>query len=199
MVVEVPESVAADSFDLLDQQVHRFGGAVADAAGGEVGQKLIPPGLDRGGQAAQLWNTGVGAVHEPFVEPCLGCGAAGRGVDPSEVLGRDPGEPDLLIDVAGVQAGQQPRPGMLAQVLGTAAKDAADGVERVVSPSSVSGGFLLDAAPDIIDGGEPEPDNVEGIQHPDRVGQACAQGGGVAPERVQSGHLDAQPPSRGLG
>jgi hypothetical protein len=37
VVVEVTEAVP-DSFDLLDQQVHRFGGSVGDAVGVEVGE-----------------------------------------------------------------------------------------------------------------------------------------------------------------
>ena len=34
---------AADAADLLDEQVDRFGGAVAGAVGVEVGQVLVPP------------------------------------------------------------------------------------------------------------------------------------------------------------
>jgi hypothetical protein len=33
----------------------------------------------------------------------------------------------------------------------------------------VAGLFLLDAAADAVDGGEPEPGDVEGVQHSGRV------------------------------
>ena len=40
---------------------------------------------------------------------------------------------------------------------------------------------------------------MEGVQHPDRVGQAGAQRGGIPSERVQCGDLDALSPGRVLG
>jgi hypothetical protein len=40
VVTEIPEAVS-DTQDFLDQQVDRFGGAVADSAGAEAGQELI--------------------------------------------------------------------------------------------------------------------------------------------------------------
>ena len=49
-VVSIAEAVS-DAQDLLDQQVHRFGGAVADSAGAEVGQEL-PRHVVRCGPAA---------------------------------------------------------------------------------------------------------------------------------------------------
>jgi hypothetical protein len=49
IVVEFAESVA-DAQDLVDQEVDRFGGAVADPAGGEVGQDLRASGRDGAGQ-----------------------------------------------------------------------------------------------------------------------------------------------------
>jgi hypothetical protein len=51
VVVEVAESLAGP-FDLLDQQVGRFSGSVGDAAGVEVGQQYLPPGVDGAGQSA---------------------------------------------------------------------------------------------------------------------------------------------------
>ena len=51
VVVEVAVAVP-DPFDLLDQGVDRFGGSVGDAAGVEVGQQYLPPGVDGAGQSA---------------------------------------------------------------------------------------------------------------------------------------------------
>jgi hypothetical protein len=51
-----------------------------------------------------------------------------------------------------------------------------------MSPSAE--GLLLPAASDVVDGGLTKADDVEGIQHPDRVGQAGAQRSRVAAERV---------------
>ncbi len=39
---------------------------------------------------------------------------------------------------------------------------------RIVAPTPVPGAVLLDAAADIVDGGEAEPGDVGGDEHPDR-------------------------------
>ena len=59
-------------------------------------------------------------------------------------------------------------------------------------------GLLLPSAADVVDRGLPEPHNVEGVQDPHRVGQAAAQGGGVAAERVKRGGRGLHPPGRVL-
>jgi hypothetical protein len=102
----------AAAFYLLDQQVGGFGGPVGDAAGVEVGQQFVPSGVDGASQAVQLGHVGVGAVGEPAVQPLLGPSAITGLVDQPQVLGGDPGGADLGVAVAGLQAGQQPGPGV---------------------------------------------------------------------------------------
>ena len=54
-------------------------------------------------------------------------------------------------------------------VVVAAAQDPADAVERVAGPAAVPEGLLLDPAADLVDRVEAEPDDVEGVQHADRV------------------------------
>ena len=61
--------------------------------------------------------------------------------------------------------------------------------------AAVPGELLLDAAAHLVDRGEPEPGDVEGVQHPHRVRQMGAQRGGVAAERVQRGGGHTGPPA----
>jgi hypothetical protein len=49
----------ADSEDFLDQQVDRFGGAVADSTRAEIGQELIPPHGEGAGQPPEFGNLRV--------------------------------------------------------------------------------------------------------------------------------------------
>ena len=98
--------------------------------------------------------------------------------------------------IAGLDADQKARPAGGGEVLGAAAQHPAS-VERIVAAAAMPVGVLLDAAAYIVDGGEPQPHDVEGIQDPHGVRQAGRQGGAVAAERIQGGHVDAGSPSAG--
>ncbi len=89
-----------------------------------------------------------------------------------------PGSPAVR---PGVEAGDL----AVGEVLGAVAQQAADPVERVVLVPAVADGVLLDAAADLVDDLGAEPDDVEGVQDGDRVGQLVADRVGVAAERVQ--------------
>jgi hypothetical protein len=56
-----------------------------------------------------------------------------------------------------------------------AAQHPADAVERVARAAPVAGLLALDAAADVIDGGEAEAYLVERVEHPQRVRQAGTQ------------------------
>ena len=89
-----------DALDLPDQQVDRFGPAVRDAARVEVREELRSPRVDRAGQAVQLRDVRVGAVHQPAVQALFGVGpVAGALLDQAQVLGGDPRVADLPVDV----------------------------------------------------------------------------------------------------
>ena len=75
-------------------------------------------------------------------------------------------------------------------MLAAASQQAADLVERVVLVPAPAQGVLLDPAADLVDDLGAELDDVEGVQHRDRVGQLVAHRVGVAAERVQGGVLD---------
>ena len=78
--------------------------------------------------------------------------------------------------------------------VGAAAQQPAGPEQRVVGEAAVPEGVLLDPAADLVDAGQAEFDDVEGVEHPDRVGQLGGQRGGVPAERVQRGGDDRGPP-----
>jgi hypothetical protein len=85
-------------------------------------------------------------------------------VDQPKVLGGDPGSSELLVvGIAGVESGQQLGPGVVAVVVGGAAQQPADAIERIVSAPAVAGLLAWDAAADLVDGGEPQAYDVKGI------------------------------------
>src|SRR5271157_6055448 len=104
VVTEIAEAVP-DAQDFLDQQVDRFGGAVADSAGAEVGQELIAPGGEGAGQPAEFGNLRVDTRHGPVVEAGGGLVTIAAVIDRAQLLGGDPGGGDLAVLVAGLDAG----------------------------------------------------------------------------------------------
>ena len=101
-------------------------------------------------------------------------------VQQSQLLGGDPGPAGLLVDVAGVKAGEQPIPRPLGVMLEPAAQHPADAVQRVVAASAVPGRLVLHPAADLVHGVEAELHYVKRVQHPHRLRQGSAQRGGVA-------------------
>ena len=94
------------------------------------------------------------------------------------------------MGVAAFQAVGQSGPLPLGQVPGGAVQDVADPVEGVAGVSAVPQGVLLDAAADLVHRLGGELDDVERIEHWDRLGQLVGQSVGVAAERVQGRNLD---------
>ncbi len=45
-------------------------------------------------------------MDQPPIQPLLGLSAIGRAVDQAEILGGDPRRTDLVVDIAGVEAGE---------------------------------------------------------------------------------------------
>ena len=73
------------------------------------------------------------------------------------------------------------------QVLDTVAEEATDLVERIGLMASVAEGVLLDSAADFVDDLGGQPDDMEGVEYGDRVGQLVTDRVRVATERVQRG------------
>jgi hypothetical protein len=90
-------------------------------------------------------------------------------LDRAQLLGGDPGGGDLTVVVAGLHAGQQPRPRSVGEVLGAAALDAANAVERVVTAAPMTERLLLDAAGYVVDGGQSQPHHMKRSQYPHGV------------------------------
>jgi hypothetical protein len=61
-------------------------------------------------------------------------------------------------------------------VFGAVAEQTADPIQRVVAVAAAAQLPLLDAAVDLVDDLCAEPDDVEGVEHGDRVGQLVADG-----------------------
>jgi hypothetical protein len=59
-----------------------------------------------------------------------------------------------------------------------AAQNPADAVERIAAAAAVPAGVLLDTAAHVIDGSQPQTDDVERVEHPHRIGELAGQGGG---------------------
>ena len=91
-------------------------------------------------------------------------------VDRAELLVALPGQVDLCVRVAGVEAVADLGLLLVGQVFGSVAEQPADLVERVVLVAAPAEGVLLDAAADLIDDLGAEPHHMEGIQDCDRVG-----------------------------
>jgi len=85
----------------------------------------------------------------------------------------------------------QPSALPVGEVLGPAAQDGADAVERVVLAATVAMDLLLDPAADLIDRGGADLDHVKGVQHRNRVLEVIVDGVLVAVERIEGGDLDA--------
>jgi len=112
-------------------------------------------------------------------------------VDRAQLLVALPGDGDLVVGVAGVQAGVEAGDLAVGEVLDTVAQQPSDLVQGVVLVPAAPDGGLLDAAADLVDDGGAEPDDVEGVQDRDGVGQLVADRVGLAVERVQRRLLDA--------
>lgn len=105
------------------------------------------------------------------------------------LVGR-PGDGDLPVGVARLQAGVEPGGLLVSEVFVSVRSQPADLVERIIAQPTVAELLLLDAAPDFVDDLRSEPDDVEGIQHGDGVGQLFADRVRMAAERVQRGVFD---------
>jgi hypothetical protein len=111
--------------------------------------------------------------------------AGGAGVDRPHLLVAGPGQLDLTVRVTDGQAGLQSGVLAFAQVLHAVPQQPADLVERVVAVVAPAELLLLHPAAEFVDDLAGELDDVEGIEHLNRVRQRVAQGVGVAAERIQ--------------
>ncbi len=88
---------------------------------------------------------------------------AGLVVDGAELLGAVPGELDFDVPVIGGERRLEAGPLPVGEVLLPGAQDIADPVERIVSAAAVAVDVLLNPAPDLVDRGRAELDDVERV------------------------------------
>ena len=97
-----------------------------------------------------------------------------RLVHRAQLLVGVPGDGDLPVRVARLQAAVQLGDLLVAEVFSSAAQQAADLVQRVVLVAAPVQGLLLDPAAGLVHDLGAELDDVERVQDRDRVGQLVA-------------------------
>jgi hypothetical protein len=197
IVLEVAEAVP-DALDLLDQQVHGFGGSVGQA-GAVPAEDLVLPPPDGGGEAAELGDVGTPAVDVEALEPPSSLALRAGGVYlPQQLLG-EVGGADLAGGVAGVEPGLNASPPSLGQPFVSDEQLAADPVQRLTLASPVAEGVLLHPAADLVQGGVAQSHGVEVIDDQLGVGQPLGQAPGVAGVGIQGDGVDGGQPRRRPG
>ena len=93
---------------LLDEQVDRFGAAVADAAGVEVREHLLTPLPQGAAEAGEFGDWAAGERGDDVLGDLAAAAALG-GVGRAQLLVGRPGESDLVVRVAGLQTGVELR------------------------------------------------------------------------------------------
>jgi hypothetical protein len=131
-VGEVGES-AAGSLDLLDEEVHGFGGPVA-VAGAVVVDDLGLPATEGSSEPAQLGHVAGGALDEHSVEQRGGLGWIVDGVHLPEVLLGQEGGQDLILRVSGGQGGIEASAGRVVEAFVAGEQQLADVIESVGGP-----------------------------------------------------------------
>ena len=143
---EISEAVGEPA-DLFDDQVDGLCTAVGDAAGVEVGEHLLPPGLEGAAEPSHLGDRARGEAGDDLLRGPSTFGGGGV-VDGAELLVALPGQVDFAVWVAGLQT-----PGEFAllafgEVLDSMTQDPANLVERIILVASVAEGVLLNPAAD---------------------------------------------------
>src|SRR4249919_456412 len=152
---------------------NRFGAAVGDSIGVEVGQHLGLPGLQRSAEPGDLGDRTGGEAGDHLLRNLAAAGCGGV-VDRAELLVALPGQVDLSDWVAFLQAAGELGLLLLGEVLHAVAKQSADLVERVVLVAAMTKRVLLDTATDLVDDLGAEANDMEGVEYRDRVGQLVA-------------------------
>ncbi len=158
----------------------------------------MSPGVEGATEPDELGHVRAGAAVQHAVQPAPGVGqVSGAGVEQLQLLADHPGLGQLLGRVADGQGELEPSPLPLGQAGEATPQQPRAAVERIVAVPPPSQRLLLPAPADVVDGGLPEPHDVERVEHPHRVGQALRQGGGVTPVGMERGSSDAVTPGRG--
>lgn len=101
-------------------------------------------------ESTQCRYVGAGAVGQATVQVLLGGVARATLEDRPEVLGVDPTQPDLLVDFAAGERGEQPGPASVGERVVAAAEQSPDPEQGVVAAAAVPGRVLLDPAAHVV-------------------------------------------------
>ena len=96
-------------------------------------------------------------------------GPVGVGVRGHQVLGDDPGGGHFVVRVAGQQRREELAALLDGEPVRAAAQQPAGPEQRVLGEAAVPEGVLLGAAADLVDAGQGQFHDMEGIKHPDRL------------------------------
>ena len=81
-------------------------------------------------------------------------------------------------------------------VVGGAAQQSADAIERVAGATAVAGLLALDTLAYLVNNSEPQPHDGQRVEHSGGAGQRSAQRAGVTAVGVQRGQRDPGSPAR---
>ena len=157
------------------------------------------PGVDGAGQAGEFGDVGVGAVGQPSVERLGGAVRSGlekiRRRSWAAIQVRASCSSGVSPASNPVSSRAQERSEWWSWPRRSSRRIRKSGSVAAAAVSEVSSCWI--AAAHVVDGGEPEAHDVEGVEHPHRVRQRGAQRGGVAPVRVQRRDRDPGPATTG--
>jgi hypothetical protein len=160
----------ADSIDLLDQPGDRLGESVGHAAGVEVGQQFLAPGVEGAGQSQQLADLVFGDVGEPAQQPSFGVDTVGFAVEQPQLLGGDPRALPLAVEISASRPASIRFHDFLRVVFVAAAQQPPDPKQRVVLVTAMTHRLFLHPAADLVQRVEAEPHDMECVQHPGAFG-----------------------------
>jgi hypothetical protein len=158
------------------------------------GQDLGLPGAHGAGQSGQLSDLDAIAPPVEAVQGGAGRCCADRGVDGPQQLLALPGRGDLTGGISSRQAGPQPHPSPLGELLGGGQQQLADAVQRVTLATSMAEGGLLHSPAPLVDYRVGQPDGVEVVHHHGGVPKPGRQGVGIPAPGVQRDRADLGQP-----
>lgn len=148
--------------------------------------------------AAANWTSSgtleLAQLGQPPVQRLGGAGLVAAVEDQPDALGGDPSAGELFVTgVAGVESGQQSRSGAVGVMVIGAAQQSADVIQWVAGAATTPGLLPLDAAAHLVNSGESQAHDVEGVQDTHDVRQTSHAVRRCSPNRGLARPLRCRP------
>jgi hypothetical protein len=154
-------------------------------------EDLVFPAAHGGGEPAEFDDVGLGAVGVEPLEPSTRSWLGPAGVQlPQQFLGQVGGA-DLALGIAQREGGVDASPPSVGEPFMSDEQVSADAIQRVALAASVTGGVLLDATSDVVEGGVGKAQGVEVVDHQIGVWEPIGQTPRVAGVGVERHRGDA--------